>query len=250
VAVLDVGQGTAVVVSAGGRTLLYDTGGGDPAGWNVADAVVLPYLRYQGITRLDTFVISHRDRDHSAGSALVGRALAVDRLRYGMPLPGLRGGKRCRAGEAWRWPGGQRFQFLSPAGEQHLDSNDQSCVLRIVLGTHQLLLPGDIGSSRERELVRYWGDELASDWLLAGHHGSLTSSSHAWLKQVAPSTAVISSGNANRFGHPHHRIEARLARAGVTYWETAVEGALEFEFRDGIAPRLYRFRTSRRRFWM
>ncbi len=250
VAVLDVGQGTAVVVYAGGRALLYDTGGGDPAGLNMAGAVILPFLRHRGIDRLDTFVISHRDRDHSAGSATVLRALPVDRLRYGTELPGLPGGRRCRAGEAWRWPGGQRFQFLSPAGETHLDSNDQSCVLRIVLGQQQLLLPGDIGSLRERELVRYWDAALASDWLLAGHHGSLTSSSHAWLKRVSPATAAISNGNANRFGHPHPEVRSRLEQAGAACWETAREGALEFEFRDGRAPRLRRFRTTRRRFWM
>lgn len=249
-AVLDVGQGTAVVVQAGSKALVYDTGGGDPAGLNMAGAVVLPYLRYRGITHLDTFIISHRDRDHSAGSDTILRALPVTRLRYGAPLPGLRGGRQCRAGEAWRWPGGQRFQFLSPAREHNLVSNDQSCVLRIVLGHHQLLLPGDIEGTRERELVRYWGDALASDWLLAGHHGSLTSTSIAWLKRVAPTTAVISNGNAHRFGHPHPVIETRLTEAGVTYWETAREGALEFEFRDGEVTGPRRFRAARRRFWM
>jgi competence protein ComEC len=250
VAVLDVGQGTAVVVHAGDRALLYDTGGGDPAGVNMASSVVLHYLRRRGISRLDTFVVSHGDRDHSAGAGTVLKNFPVARLRYGVALPGVAGGRMCRAGEAWRWPGGQRFQFLSPAGERALSSNDQSCVLRILLGDHQLILPGDIESGRERELVLYWQRALASDWLLLGHHGSLTSSSHAWLKHVAPAIAVVSSGHANRFGHPHPGVLARLSGAGVTPWETAREGALEFEFGSDRTPRLRRFRSVKRRFWM
>jgi competence protein ComEC len=250
VAVLDVGQGTAVVVQSGSRALLYDTGGGDPAGLNMANTVVLPYLRRRGIARLDTFVISHGDRDHSAGAGSVLSNLPVARLRYGTFLPELIGGRPCRAGEAWRWPGGQRFQFLSPAVEAGLASNDQSCVLRVVLGDRQLLLPGDIESARERELVRYWGRALESEWLLVGHHGSLTSSSHALLKRVSPVTAVISNGNANRFRHPHPRVATRLSGFGITWWETAREGALEFEFSRDREPEAQRFRDIRRRFWM
>ena len=250
VTVLDVGQGTAIVIRAGNRTLLYDTGGGDPAGANMATSVILPYLRHQAVETLDTFVVSHPDRDHSAGAARVLQAVPVARFRYGARLPGVQGGRQCVAGEAWRWPGGQRFQFLSPARETTLASNDSSCVLQVQIGAYRLLLTGDIERDRERELVRYWGGALRSDWLLAAHHGSLTSSSHTLLKTVAPTVVVLSNGYANRFGHPHPVVLQRLENTGAAVLSTAASGALEFDFSPGQPPVVRAYRTRKRRFWM
>ena len=250
VTVLDVGQGTAVVVEAGGRALLYDTGGGHPDGLNMATSVVLPYLFRRGVNELDTLVVSHADNDHSAGMSAILRRLPVARLRYGPGILDAHSGRPCRAGEAWRWPGGQRFQILSPADESGLSSNDASCVLQIDAGGLRLLLPGDIEAARERELIRYWGQNLRSQWLLAGHHGSLTSTSNAWLKHVQPDTVVISSGHGNRFGHPHPAVMGRLDRDGAASAETSRWGALEFEFAPGRETVIRRYRADTRRFWM
>ncbi len=250
VTVLDVGQGTSVLVQAGDRTLVYDTGGGDPAGANMASSVVLPYLRRRGTSALDTLVISHPDNDHSAGAGTLLAAMPTTRVYYGGRLPGLARGRPCLAGQAWRWPGGQQFQFLSPAGPGAHSSNDNSCVLQIEAGGHRLLLAGDVENAQERELVRYWGRSLSSDWLLVAHHGSRTSSSYALLKAVRPAMAVLSSGYANRFGHPHADVVDRLSRAGAKVYGTATGGALEFEFVPGQPVRVTRRRDQVRRFWM
>jgi competence protein ComEC len=250
VTVLDVGQGTSVLVQAGDRTLAYDTGGGDPAGANMANAVLLPYLRQRGTSALDTLVISHADNDHSAGARTLLAAMPTARVYYGGRVPGLARGRPCVSGHAWRWPGGQRFQFLSPAGPGARSSNDNSCVLHIEAGGRKLLLAGDVENAQERELVRYWGTSLASDWLLVAHHGSRTSSSYALLKAVQPGIAVLSSGYANRFGHPHGEVIDRLSRMGVTIYSTATGGALEFELVPGQPVRVTRRRDQVRRFWM
>ena len=86
--------------------------------------------------------------------------LPVDRLRFGGDGLQYGRGRPCIAGESWRWPGGQVFQFLSPALETTRSSNDSSCVLQIEVGDYRFLLPGDIDSERERTLVRYWGETL------------------------------------------------------------------------------------------
>ena len=251
VTVLDVGQGTSVVIRSGERTLLYDTGGGDPDGVNMGSSVVLPYLRQQGVASLDSFVISHPDLDHSAGAEGLLAAMPVERFRYGGDWSGAGAGRPCIAGEAWRWPGGQVFQFLSPARESQISSNDASCVLQVQMGRFRLLLPGDIGTKREQDLVKYWGDQLSGDWLLAAHHGSRTSSSPALLKWVYPETIVVSSGYANRFGHPHPQVLQRLQQLGGTIFSTATHGALEFELSDGgDKVETTAFRQATRRYWM
>ncbi|MCP5166519.1 MAG: DNA internalization-related competence protein ComEC/Rec2 [Pseudomonadales bacterium] len=249
--VLDVGQGTAVVLRSGRRVLVYDTGGGDPAGVNMAVSVLLPFLRHEGVSELDTFIVSHPDNDHSAGASTVLAAMPVRRIFSGgeMQLPG---GRPCVAGQAWEWPGGVRFRFLSPALERHsgLASNDASCVLQIQTPDHRLLLPGDIEGTRERELVRYWGAALAGDWLLLPHHGSNTSSTYTLLKHVRPGIIANSSGYANRFGHPHRQVMERLGQSGAQFYDTASGGALQFELRPGAPVLVSRYRDSMRRFWM
>ena len=250
VTVLDVGQGSAVLIRAGRRALLYDTGGGDPAGTNLGSLVVLPFLKAQGIDTLDTLIISHNDLDHSAGLAAVLDAVPVRRLRYGpnVDQPGY--GSRCAAGEAWRWPGGQQFQFLSPAEEEPARSNDGSCVLQIQVGEYRLLLPGDIEVERERTLARFWRSSLQSPWLLVGHHGSRTSSSHAFLKQVDPVLAVVSSGYENRFGHPHPAVVARLEERGAMVLSTANSGAIEFTLTPGKPVTVVAYRDLIQRYWL
>jgi competence protein ComEC len=250
VTVLDVGQGTAVVVHSGDQTLVYDTGGGDPAGANMASAVVLPYLRHMGITAVDTLVISHPDNDHSAGAATLLADMHTKAVFYGGDGAALAGGKPCNAGQAWRWPGGLTFQFMAPVETSRGSSNDSSCVLLIEAAGHRLLLAGDVESQQEREMVRYWRDGLDAHWLLVAHHGSRTSSSHALLKTVRPGIAVISSGYANRFGHPHPDVVERLLGAGATVYDTARGGALEFIFAPDVPIQVRQRRQQVRRFWM
>jgi competence protein ComEC len=254
VTVLDVGQGTAVVVRSGHQTLLYDTGGGDPNGVNMGSLVVLPYLHGQRITALDTLVISHADLDHSAGLGAVEAALPITRFRYGGQLnrsgPEVVRGRPCVAGESWSWPGGQVFQFLSPAQETPKLRNDSSCVLQIQLGDHRLLLTGDIEKDRERMVARYWDEQLASDWLMAAHHGSQTSTATTFLKVVQPRVVVISNGYANRFGHPHFTVTERLDHFNVKILATATGGALDFVFTPGESVRISTYRQFERRYWM
>jgi competence protein ComEC len=216
----------------------------------MATSVVLPYLRSLGINSLDTLIISHPDNDHSAGAQTLLRALPVRRLLTSQPLPGEERGERCTSGQAWEWPGGPRFRFLSPALEFGLSSNDGSCVLQVDTGDHRLLLPGDIEHERERELVRYWRGALRADWLLLAHHGSRTSSTAALIKTVQPQWAVVTSGYANRFGHPHENVLQRVRRSGARLYNTAQQGALEFDFRPGEPPQISTHRARRQRYWM
>lgn len=250
VTVLDVGQGTAVIVRGGGRTLVYDTGGGNPVGANMASAVVLPYLRHQGVSAIDTLVISHPDNDHSAGVANLLAVMPPSTLFNGGQMPDLHSARPCVSGQAWRWPGGQEFQFLSPGLAGAASSNNNSCVLQIQAAGHRLLLLGDVDKTQERELVRFWASDLASDWILVGHHGSGSSSSHALLKTVNPAIGVISRGYANRFGHPHADVLQRLESHNTSLFDTAEGGAIEFEFSQGQPVKVRVRRQLLRRFWM
>jgi competence protein ComEC len=108
---------------------------------------------------------------------------------------------------------------------------------------------GDVEKDRERMLVQYWGDQLHSNWLLAAHHGSKTSTTGTFLKRVQPELAIISSGYANRFRHPHASVVERLSRHGVKILSTANSGALEFGFAPSEPMQVTAYREAERRYW-
>ena len=82
------------------------------------------------------------------------------------------------------------------------DPNSASVVLRLVYGDVSFLLMGDLLSEGEAGLLAL-GATIDSEVLKVAHHGSRSSSSGVFLQAVSPVAAVISSGEDNRFGHPH-----------------------------------------------
>lgn len=249
--VLDVGQGTAIVFRDSISTLVYDTGGGNPQGRNLAQSVVIPYLRHENVRALDTLVISHGDSDHSAGAGDLLAAFSVSQYfsGAGVDRPMVYPPLKCVAGKAWQWNSFIHFQFLSPSIEKGLSSNNGSCVLQITVGETRILLTGDIDSTREKTLVNYWREQLLGHWMLAPHHGSNSSSSRLWLKYVQAETLVFSSGYGNAFGHPHRDVIERSNNGNTALYETPKDGAIEFIFgRRGISA-ITRYRKDFPRYW-
>ena len=64
-----------------GHTLIYDPGPLYSAESNAGQRVVVPYLRYLGISHVDMLIITHSDSDHSRGTASVLSSLQVDAVR-------------------------------------------------------------------------------------------------------------------------------------------------------------------------
>ncbi len=249
--VLDVGQGTAMIFRDGIRTLVYDTGGGDPQGRNLAQSVVIPYLRHENVRALDTLVISHGDSDHSAGTDDLLSTFLVAQYFSGAVVdkPMLNSPRKCVAGKAWQWNASIHFQFLSPSNEKALSSNNGSCVLQITVGDTRILLTGDIDARREKTLVDYWRNQLLSGWMLVPHHGSNSSSSRLWLKFVQAETLVFSSGYSNAFGHPHRDVLERSKSGNTALYATPDDGAIEFIFSGQGITAITRYRKDFPRYW-
>lgn len=251
--VFDVGQGLAALVRTEEFTLLYDTGAGDPAGPNMASSVILPWLRSRGLEQLELLVISHGDRDHASGVGTLAQHLAIQELWYGdshfpLALP-QESQQRCAAGRERRFGALKILQLHPGAAQQSSHSNDRSCVLLLDFAGYRVLLPGDISKAVEQDLLEQWGTDLAADLLLAPHHGSLSSSSSAFIRAVAPSVVVFSAGYQNRFQHPRPRVLARYRGSGVKDYETAQTGALTFVVKNGALQSINAYREQRRYYW-
>lgn len=250
--VLDVGQGLAVVVRTRDHSLLYDTG---PYYSSAADAgvrVIVPYLRSVGIDRLDGLVVTHKDTDHSGGALSVLESMPVGWVadapgtRFAEAMPGIRN-KPCVAGRRWTWDD-VNFEYLHPPtskGLADLDTNHQSCVLRVSVGDASMLLTSDIELVDEQQLVAR--GLLPSQVLLVPHHGSGTSSSELLLDTVQPEIAIVPVGYRNRYRHPKPSVMESYEARKIDVYRTDTDGMVRVEL---PAMTVSAYRREHRRYWM
>lgn len=248
ITVLDVGQGMAIVVRTAQHTLLYDTGPRFSADFDAGSGVVQPFLRSVGIGRLDTVVVSHADNDHRGGLDSLAGLLDFERLLMSAPAPLPAGAQACAGGQSWRWDGVQ-FDMLYPPARERYQGNNSSCVLRISAGQSAALLSGDIERAAEAALVAERGAALASQLLIAPHHGSQTSSTLPFLAAVRPRIAVVAAGYRSQFGHPAPQVAQRYEAHGIALYNTALSGALELTLGQGETRAPIAYRVDRPRYW-
>ena len=251
--VLDVGNGLAIVVRTAAHALAYDAGPSWSDETDSGERIVVPFLRAEGVARLDALVVSHADDDHAGGAISVAALREPAWILSSLPPEDAvhalaPRATRCAAGQSWTWDGVEfrvlhpAASFVAPAAAKAAEPapamgkpggrgpispkpNDLSCVLRVATRGGAMLLTGDIEARAEMELL---GRErqLDADVLLVPHHGSRSSSTAQFIGAVAPAIGVIAVGHRNRFGHPNANVVARYASRGITLRRTDREGAL------------------------
>jgi len=263
--VLDVGQGQAIVIETTNHLILYDAGAKWGSSIDAAQIAMLPYLKSQGWRKTGLLIISHSDMDHAGGTESIVQNIMVSQAISGQPkklnqqLEGLElnlkeGLNRsieftqCYAGQSWRMDG-VKFEVLSPFKNRYKKTlrsdNDQSCVVKVSNEEFSFLLAGDLSQRGEEVLLKEYQqtpEKLKSDLLVAGHHGSKSSSSLAWLRAVNPTKVVFSAGYLNRYQFPAKEVVERFENLNqshsvnsVEWWNTACSGAVSFELnRFGI----------------
>jgi len=60
--------------------------------------------------------------------------------------------------------------------------------------------------------------------LKVGHHGSGSSTTYPFLREIMPKYAVISCGKNNPYGHPHESALSKFRDAGTEVWRTDEKG--------------------------
>ncbi len=229
ISVVDVGQGLAVWVHTPGYNLLYDTGPVFSADFDAGSRIVVPYLRTQGVHRLDTLIVSHGDNDHSGGLAGVLGNMPVEQLWLGDPIAPFSRGKPCVQGQLWQ-RGDVRFEMLWPPPQSAYTDNNNSCVLLLKLGQHNILLTGDIEKEVERRLLAEGRVPDKLTLVIAPHHGSKTSSSEGFVSSTQAQAVVFSAGYQSRFGHPHPDVVERYRRVDAQQFNTGEQGAISFQW--------------------
>ena len=248
---LSVGQGDAAVFQCDGKTYIIDCGSSSQK--NVAKNILIPFLKYQGIRKVDGVFLSHADLDHMIGviewlemyeeshiaigcvilpglgrvgsetgvdmgnlQEEFGEVLALCKL-YDIPILTAFAGDKLSLGAL-------QLEVLNPDAEA-TDSNEQSQVLLWEYKGQRILTTGDIGSKTELELLDdLYGKSITI--LKVAHHGSKYSSSEVFLNVVKPKISILSYGVGNSYGHPHEETLERLRGKGSLILETAKCGAV------------------------
>jgi competence protein ComEC len=257
VTVLDVGQGLATVIQTQNHRLLYDTGAQYSSESDAGGRVVLPFLRGEGIRKLDGIILSHNDNDHTGGAASILAQLPSSWLlsSFAEQSPNIQGviNSPCYAGQTWQWDGVQ-FEILYPSLQSHqlstLNDNNLSCVLKVSSAFGSLLLTGDIEKEAEQYLLESQPAEILSvDALVVPHHGSKTSSTPAFVEAVAPTIAISTTDYLNRFKHPKQEVVARYESLGASHYQTDHSGAIIIDFAQAKAIEISQWRGVRQRYW-
>jgi len=238
VSALDVGQGDATLVQAGGHAVLVDSG---PPG-----TPLVARLRRAGVRRLDALVLTHPQTDHDGGAPEVLRGLPVALLLDGRggdrsasslaidaPLRAdatrvvaAAAGQELRAGDLslrvlWPPPG------PAPAGG---DPNDRAIVALASAYGARVLLTADAESPVLAGL-----DLPTVDVLKVSHHGSADPGLPALLDRVRPRVALIEVGRHNTYGHPAPTTIQALAATVPTVRRTDRDGTIRVDLHAGRA---------------
>ena len=238
VAFLDVGQGDAIFVEApNGNQILID-GGPNKAVLRELSKQMPFYDR-----TIDGIILTHPHLDHYAGLNEVMKKYKVNlEMDPGTKVKGAGFGEfenltkiknikslYAKRGMIINLGKDLRLDILLPViNDENLSEHDGMLVSRLVYKNNSFLLTGDMEDNLENFLISF-GDNVKSDVLKIGHHGSNTSASEKFLGLVNPELAVISAGKNNKYGHPHQEVTNRLAGFEIPTLRTDEKGTIVIE---------------------
>lgn len=222
---LDVGQGQCICFQSGGRAALYDCGGeGDPA------ETAVQFLQGSGHRDIDFLAVSHYDADHAGGVPRLLRRLRVGTLY--LPAAPDETGMQAEILETAEETGcetrfvtedltlsfGGALAFLyAPVSDG--TGNDASVAARFAYGDFDALVTGDMGITEEKKLI-FEHQLQPVEVVVAGHHGSASSTGSGLLNILRPQIVLISAGEGNSYGHPAQETLNRIAETGALVYRT------------------------------
>lgn len=258
---LDVGQGDCIhIATAEGSNYLID--GGSTSVSSVGTYRIIPYLKSEGVSRLQAVFITHPDEDHCNGIMElmeegkdqgisidviylpdIGEAARTDTFKKleaeardsGIPVEYISKGQGLMEKDL-------RLLCLHPEkGYESSNANEFSTVLFLEYGDFRILLTGDVEGEGEKRLIQSLyemkegklpvlfpkGESLTV--LKAAHHGSSGSTGRETLALLSPAYTVISCGKDNVYGHPHEELLERLWEWNSGVMITYETGAVTFE---------------------
>lgn len=259
---LDCHQGDCIIIRTNEKTIMIDAGDDNR---NVAQAYIIPYFKKEGIKKIDQAIISHPHRDHFGGFAELVKQFKFGEFVYSNDTNiSSEGGKtsndalfykqlvellqkknipyrRAKVGELLDWGKDVKAEVVftddgSFGDIAQKNANEMSIIIKATCGKISYLFTGDAEKKAEGVAIERMGKKLNATVLKSGHHGSKTSSSHAFMDMVQPKYGVIQCGKGNSFGHPTQQTLDIYDYYKMTVFRTDNDGTVE-SYTDGETVR-------------
>ena len=232
---IDVGQADSALLLCRGESMLIDGG-------NAADSSLLfSYLKKLNVASIDYMICSHAHEDHVGGLSAPlstmevknvfapkkeSTSKAYNNFKTKVAEQGLEM-IHPQSGDTISF-GGCIVEFFVPSGLGSSNMNNTSIICKITFGNTLFLFTGDAEREEEQNIIEQ-GCNLRADVLKVGHHGSETSTSYVFLREVMPKYSVISVGKKNSYGHPSEVVISRLSDEGSEVYRTDINGDIIME---------------------
>lgn len=236
---IDVGQGESILIKAPYGNILIDCGEIDLGN------TVTNYLHTNGVYSLDMFIATHPHSDHIGCAEHIIKTFPVTEVimpkipKEYLPTTSfyqdfLVAAKEseckvtyAKVGKTFDLGSGAELKILSPSGDMGDNLNNYSVAAKLTFGEVSFLFTGDMEKTAE-EAVLSSGADISCTVYSAGHHGSTTSNSSAFLDAAAPEYAVVSCGRNNDYGHPHREIISAFKKRKIKFYRTDYDGSVVF----------------------
>lgn len=233
---IDVGQGDSILVQVNNKNLLID------AGPKSDKDKLLNYLKSLNIKKLDYIIATHPHEDHIGNMAAIIKKYEVsafyapkvesttktfETMIDALKSKNLKINVIKKGTDSINLGNNTRVTFFSPTQDSYDNLNNYSPVMKIEYGKTSFLFTGDAEKDIEKKILSN-GDDIKSDVLKVGHHGSSTSTSKEFLNKINPSIGVISVGEDNSYGHPNEDTLSTLKENKVLIYRTDKDGTVIF----------------------
>jgi len=236
--VIDVGQGDSILLKlpSDKGNILIDTGGNFYSNGKLSETKIIPYLKYEGVKKIDYLVVSHGDYDHMGEAINLVNNFKVERVIFNCgPYNDLEQDliKVLEKNKIVYYScikelniNDNKLYFLN--NKDYRNENDNSSVIYTELNNHKFLFMGDAGVEVEEDLIEKYNLKDI-DVLKVGHHGSRTSSSKNFISEIDPKYSIISVGKNNRYGHPNDSVLDNLKYSQI--YRTDYDGSIMFKIK-------------------
>lgn len=219
---IDIGQGDCFLIKDRKDYYLIDVGGPKYKGYDSGEKILIPYLKSQGIKKIEAVFISHEDKDHMGNidqlvnnfdvSNIYTSKLNQNSLRK-YKAKTLKKNERINLSKGY-------IECIYEGAEGEENANSMGLLINI-RGVKILSL-GDLPSNYEKDI------DQGADILKLSHHGSKTSSDRDFIQRVDPKIVLISAGRNNTYGHPHKEVLDNVADRII--YNTQTDGLVEIDF--------------------
>lgn len=237
---IDVGQGDSVLLKLkNNNNILIDTGGivrwDNKTPYNLSKNVLIPYLKAEGVTKIDYLILTHGDYDHAGESLNLIKDFKVKHIILNKENNSLENkivknfnGKVTNMTVGTLKIGNITLNFLNDLNSHN--ENDDSLIIYTKIKNRNILLMGDASEKTEKYLLGTYSLPNV-DILKVGHHGSKTSSSKEFISKIKPKISLISAGKNNMYGHPHKKTLRTLEKSKILI--TQKDGAIKINLENG-----------------